>query len=387
MKKMSKRARVGLEFMCLPADLHCSVALFVVDTWLALDTLRLVCKRMQFAMRRASMVQHIKVDVFYPREFARVQPVLSGIRSLQLHALDSITRCPFDRLTSLRTLNVSGCGHLLAVKQLGDIPQVTGLDLSFCSNLKSLEGLPANLKTLDLTITGVCSDDLQPLALLDNLEDVCLSFCNVTHLRPLSALRNLQRLDLGGCGDIDNQSLWDLGQLTHLRELSLMNCVKVSSVDALRCLASLHTLNMTNCHVSNIQPLSALLGLRTLNLANCYFLHRLCLVPNLRSLNLNYCPAADIDAQTLTQMHQLTELHLAGAAMPALIALQPLQQLQILHLSTCYRLTDDQLYSLQPMAQLTQLDLYECEGLTSKGLRKLVKALPLLRISGSCRRI
>jgi hypothetical protein len=384
---MSKRVRRGAHFMILPMDLHCCVGLFVVDTWLALDTLRLVCKPLLSAMSRAIMVQNIKVDIFYPREFARVNNVLSGVRSLQLHTLDTITRCPFSAMPSLRTLNVSGCGHLKTVQQLGDIPQVTALDLSFCSNLKSLVGLTANLKILDLTINCVVSDDLQPLEQLDRLEDLCLSFCNVTHLRALSALHNLQRLDLGGCGDVDDESLCDIQHLGQLRELSLMNCVKVSRVDSLATLKALQNLNLTNCHVINIRPLSALLDLQTLNVANCYLLHQLCVVPNLTSLNLNYCQAADFDAATLVQMSKLRELYLAGAGMPDLSLLHPLENLQTLHLSTCYRLTDDKLFSLHMLTSLTRLDLYECEGLTARGLRKLMRALPLLEITGSCSRI
>ena len=86
-----------------------------------------------------------------------------------------------ERLSSLQTLNLSGCGQLS-----GDLSPLAGL---------------SSLQTLNLSYCGQLSGDLSPLAGLSSLQTLNLSYCRQLSgdLSPLAGLSSLQTLNLSYC--------------------------------------------------------------------------------------------------------------------------------------------------------------------------------------------
>lgn len=373
--KMHKRPRPLASNLDLPSDILRFTLLFVVDTMNTLHDLLLVSRAFNFAAKHPTMLANIKFEFYYPRDADQLGSLMSGVQQLRFHTVRNLESFSLRRFPSLRSVNLSGSGGVRTLAQLGDNLPVWHLDLACCANLQSLQGaghIVPHLRSLDLTLDAALVDGLEPLAELTHLEDLSLSFCSFASLQPLRGLVGLRCLDLCGCGELTNDALWDLTNLTQLVDLNLMNCVQVVDLQALSFLTSLHTLNLVNCRMTTIEPLVALPKLRSLNLANCCRLNQLCHLPPLRMLNVNFCPAAN--SAFLFSLKELQELHLGGAYIPDLRSLAPLESLQALYITTCYRLTDPQLLYLAQMPALDRLDLHECDAVTAKGVKALTNA-------------
>jgi Leucine-rich repeat (LRR) protein len=382
---MSKRWRAS-QFE-LPVDVLRMVLLYVTDSMEAHHTLRLVSKMFKLALDHPMMIANIKFEFYYPLEIAQLGLLRPGVCHLQLHTTYELPQFPLSSFPNLQTLSLSGACGLRTLDQLGDNLPVRHLDLSCCSNLLSIEGasriLP-HLRSLDLTLNVTLEAGsvmgLGPLASLTHLEDVSLSFCNLTRLEPLRELVGLRRLDLAGCSELSNDALWDLVQLAQLVDLNLMNCVRIVDLQALSFLTGLETLNLVNCRMTDISPLMMLGQLRSLNVANCCVLGQLCHIHSLRVLNVNFCPAAN--SRVLLTFSELEQLHLGGAQIPNFRSLAALSSLRTLFITTCYRLMDPELLSLAALPALERLDLHECDGISTKGVRALTTSCRV-RVTGS----
>ena len=375
MGRMHKRARQRASNFNLPSDILRLTFLFVVDSMNTLQDLLLVSRAFNFAANHPTMLANIKLEFYYPQDANQLGHLMSGVRHVRFHTVRNLESYPLGRFPTLRSVNLSGSGGIRTLAQLGNNLPVWNLDLACCANLQSLQGaahVVPHLRSLDLTLDAALVDGLEPLAELAHLEDLSLSFCSFVGLQPLRGLTGLRRLDLCGCGDLKNDALWDLTNLVNLVDLDLTNCVQVVDLQALSFLTCLQTLNVANCRMTTIEPLAALPKLHSLNLANCCRLNQLCHLPPLRTLNVNFCPAANSDF--LFSLKKLKELHLGGAYIPDLRLLAPLESLQALYITTCYRLTDPQLLFLAQMSALDRLDLHECNGVTAKGVKALTNA-------------
>ena len=373
---MSKRPRSTPCICHLPDDLLRGVFLGVVDTLSDLDELRLVNKLFRAAVNHPLMVRNVRFEFYYPANMRAASGWLAHMRHLHVHTLYDLEE--FE-LPNLQTLNVSGCGDLHALSQLGMLHTLTELDASFCVNLHTLEGIDVlfpNLKRLDLALSGT-NESIEPLAKLLDLQELGLSFCSVPNLSAVRALP-LRRLDLSGCGYVNDLS--DLAGMLHLWELNLTNCTQVVDLTPLASLESLRVLNLANCRMEDVSPLVHLSKLEYLTVSNCCNLRDLHPLTQIKTLNANFCQGAN--SAGLLRMSSLSELHLAGVRIPELHTLAALTQLKTLNVSTCFGLTDARLMTLADVSSLTLLNLYECEKVTFKGVRALKNRMPHLTVTG-----
>src|SRR6516162_3066721 len=146
---------------------------------------------------------------------------------LDLSGLPYLTRFPPVSLTSLQSLNLSGCSQLSG--DLGPLAELTSLqilDLSRCSQLSDLRQLAElkSLQSLNLSECSRLSGDLPPLAELTSLQSLNLYGCKqLSDLSPLAGLKSLQSLNLTGCLGVRRFAPLE-SLLPTLQELRLFGC-------------------------------------------------------------------------------------------------------------------------------------------------------------------
>ncbi|MDG1482214.1 MAG: hypothetical protein P8R54_21660 [Myxococcota bacterium] len=209
---------------------------------------------------------------------------LSNCKSLKSLALKNLTKLHTLSITgckSLKSLSLSGCHALKAITGLNPtLTKLNALTITHCSGFETLELKQknlrdltledlANLTMLSLISCGICS--LRRLSRLPRLTH--LTICDmhilsgpqqpsalstitmkeanyVYDLRWLSALHSLTTLEIAGIGYPGNRALSDLSPLQgmpNLTSLSLISCLKVSSLRALHGLPKLEKLWLRGC--------------------------------------------------------------------------------------------------------------------------------------------
>ncbi|GAQ81704.1 Leucine rich repeat/RNI-like superfamily protein [Klebsormidium nitens] len=273
--------------------------------------------------------------------FQPISQQCSGLTSLR------ITDCPRFSRWALRRLAFH-CGKL------------TKLDVSRCKKLAMYEALV-------------------DLKLCTNLEDLTLDHCIIESQPELfkslgENLGKLRRLFARGCTGMDEASLGyvllgcrrlDTMVLTHCRLLQSLKWARLPD------LASLKTLDLTNCRLNWDEPFSVALakctGLTDLSLAFCaqcivspdafeaLFVH----YPGLKKLSLarNSGWVRDWTLESTFKLSpNLVELNIHG----------------------CYLVTDSGLQSLLSLRSLNSLIISECKAITEDGLVRFAKGNPAL---------
>jgi internalin A len=282
--------------------------------------------------------------------------------------LDFLYKLPREeRVKSIQTLDLSGCGRLWDLSPLAGLSALRTLNLSFCHQLRDL-ALPAGLSALQtlklfgcyqlrdlsplaglsalqtLDLSGwVQLWDLSPLAGLSALQTLNLLGCyQLTGLSPLAGLTSLQTLDLSGCWRLSGD-LSPLAGLTSLQTLNLSGCKLLSDLSPLAGLSSLQTLILSGCEQlsGDLSPLAGLQSLQTLNLSGCGQLsgdlNPLAGLQSLQTLDLSWCSQLSGDLSPLAGLQSLQTLNLSGCT--ALRQLDPIKELlpslQVLYLFGC----------------------------------------------------
>jgi Leucine-rich repeat (LRR) protein len=214
---------------------------------------------------------------------------------LDLSDLVFLERLPHElnRLSSLQTLDISGCRRLNDISPLAGLTslqslkffgskEVCGSDLSPLAGLVSLQTLKlsmcmqlrdifplvglTSLRTLQLYECEQLSGDLSPLAGLTLLQTLCLTFGGQLSgdLTPLAGLTSLKWLNLQGCKQLSG-GLTPLAGLTSLQKLKLRECEQLSGdLSPLAGLTSLQELCVTDCEQlrGDLTPLAGLTSLQ-----------------------------------------------------------------------------------------------------------------------------
>lgn len=167
----------------------------------------------------------------------------------------------------------------MGLLRLGHLPALRVLSLQHCQHLSSgfacvLARLPA-LEELRLSgIPTLRDESVQWLRACPALRALSISLCReVTTLEPLRGLTRLESLDLGWCGGVDDAALGALRGLTSLRRLVLSRTgVTDAGVAALGPFPDLEELRLEGTAV-RARGLAALLprlpALKVLDLARC----------------------------------------------------------------------------------------------------------------------
>ncbi|XP_060173802.1 TMV resistance protein N-like isoform X8 [Lycium barbarum] len=321
-----------------------------------------------------------------------VHPSLGHCRmltQLDLSYCDNLKKLPELKLSNLKHLNLSSCGGLTEIPNLGDMPNLetlnlyrfenleevhpslghcrmlTQLDLSGCHKLKKLPELKlSNLKQLNLMMCVGLAESPN-LGDMPNLETLILTMCtNLEEVHPsLGHCRMLTQLDLSGCHKL--KKLPEL-KLSNLKQLNLYMCVGLAESPNLGDMPNLETLNLCGCE--NLEEVHPSLGhcrmLRELDLSKCEKLKKLpeLKLSNLKQLNLTGCGGLT-ESPNFGDMPNLETLNLYGCKNFEEVhpSLGHCRMLRKLDLSKCEKLK--KLPELK-LSNLKQLDLTGCGGLT-----------------------
>jgi len=218
------------------------------------------------------------------------------------------------------------------------------------------------------------------LAWIRNL--VCLRTLNlersqVTDLRPLAGLVNLQDLNLLGISGL--QDLAPLAGLVKLKKLVLYN-TGVKSLKALKDMRELEFLDVSETRVAEFKYLSGLVSLRKLeaNGLSVTDLSPIAKLPSLRILELNNSDSL-CDLSPCSDMVQVEELQLSGMDIEDLAPLASMK--------SCKRLVFMGLHSvaqapdLSPLAKMASLKSFDLGAMTLESHNwKVISSLPKLEI-------
>lgn len=203
------------------------------------------------------LVDLANIDMFRLDECTAVQTIyIDGSTNVSSFPTNALRKLSARRSQLQNFLRFGGCTRLAVV------------DASICHQLKSLAGLESlksrlrhldlahcpltdfselrvcsRLEKLNLTFTAVRTlDDISQCRSLRHLN---LSHTLVENLRPLQNCRRLTTLLLDHCHRL--ASLRSLGRASSLQRLSLVSCVHLEDVSALRLLPHLKNLTLDRC--------------------------------------------------------------------------------------------------------------------------------------------
>lgn len=111
-----------------------------------------------------SIVNHLSRQDKLNRELSNFLTEFSGVaNALNLEKLTGLVQVvsSYQHLGKLVFLNMRDCYHLQSLPHMVDLESLEVLDLSGCSELKSIQGFPRNLK--ELYLVGTAVKELPPL--------------------------------------------------------------------------------------------------------------------------------------------------------------------------------------------------------------------------------
>ncbi|KAH0853428.1 hypothetical protein HID58_093203 [Brassica napus] len=295
------------------------------------------------------------------KSFPKVPPSikklnLQGTGVRELITLDSFSNQDLGNLVILKLKN---CSNLRSLPDMITFESLEVLNLSGCSELEKIQGLPQNLKELYLANTSIneIPSSLCKLLTLDmenckRLRHVPMGMCN---------MKSLAKLKLSGCSNLEN--IQDFPR--NLKELYLAGtAVKSFPPPFLENLFKLVILSLEDCtKLRHLQVgMSKLKSLVTLKLSGCS------------------------ELKTIVDFPQnLKELYLGGTAIRELpSSIGDLAELDTLDLKSCKRLRPlpVEMQNLNPLKVLDILSCTDLEVVTTtlpkvRELRHVYTVMPL----------
>lgn len=315
---------------------------------------------------------------------------LKPLARLRRIGLDPLEPREFEP-TSPGVFEIRNCDGFVSLEGLDSLEQVTELNLSNNSELRSLAGMPRLARVEQLQVLRCPLVDLGGVG--PAVQDLSLTFTALTELTGLGDARQLSRLKLRG-----NQALTSLeggtfpaqmsslsstdDALVSLKGLENLNTVEelTLSAPALETLSGLEGLvQVGSLQLKGQTRLASLAALRSLVRAQRFEISDDAALPNLVGLsNLREVETFNLHATALTELRGLGSLtvgylELVGLAVTSLAGLEQVTP-SVLNINQTPRLTT--LDGLDPFALLTDLsvndapllaDLRALSGLTQLG--------------------
>lgn len=208
------------------------------------------------------------------------------------------------------------------------IAQCRVLTFFYTPSLKELEHLvekQPDLTVLDLSKTSI--SDISPLSSLKKLRHLYLGGTKVIDLSPLIGCPKLWTIDLRNT-PLENEHLSPLANLTDLGDLNLSGTL-ITDVPSL---AKLEYLDLSGTAITDLWPLTRLLNLRKLKLGKTFISDPSPLenLTNLEKLDLSDTLITDVSL--LGNFKNLTALNLSDTAITDILPLANLRSLNALYL-------------------------------------------------------
>lgn len=181
-------------------------------------------------------------------------PLFTGLLTLSAHQLAGVDLTPIASLTTLRTLDLSGCTLSSSMLELiGTLPELRSLNLSQCAidSINALVGL-TGLEYLNITDNTV--SDLTAVSAMTQLEELYISNNPITTITYLSSCPALRILSAESCGIA---KLSPLADCTALEELYAANNA-IEDISVLSGCTALRVIDISSNTVSDISILPQL---------------------------------------------------------------------------------------------------------------------------------
>lgn len=279
----------------------------------------------------------------------------------------------FQYLDSLTSMDLSYCELLTKLPDISKVPNLTELNLDYCTNLEEVHDSVGFLeKLVELRAYGCTKLKHFPHAIrLTSLRSLILNWCSSLQNFPviLGKMDNLISISVEGTGIKELPP--SIGNLVGLQELSMTSCLSLKELpDNIDMLQNLRNLDIEGCP----QLRSFLTKLRDMGESTLTF-------TNIQSLNLENCSLIDEDLPIIFNCFpKVASLVLSGndfVALPSCI--QEFSALQLLHLDNCKKLQE--IHGIPP--NLQYINAKNCTSLTAESSNLLLSQVCLYLIS-SC---
>ena len=186
--------------------------------------------------------------------------VCHALTSLSMHGTYGVDFSVLGQLTSLETLDLSGCTvSSNGLAAIGTLPRLTTLKLSGCAltDISALSGLNT-LITLDLS--GNAITDISCLSGMTTLKDVNLSTNTIAAIAPLASASELEILN------ISSNQISSLSALNNKADLAALSASgnQITDLSPLATCSSLQLLDLSNNAISDLTPVAGLVQLSSL---------------------------------------------------------------------------------------------------------------------------
>ncbi|CAI8612392.1 unnamed protein product [Vicia faba] len=241
---------------------------------------------------------------------------------------------PFKHFDSLTSMDLSHCEFLTKLPDVSSVPNLTELNLDYCTNLEKIDDSLGFLENLTELRAYGCTKlkDFPQAIKLTSLKTLILNWCSSLQTFPtiLAKMENLISISIEGTGIEELPP--SIGNLVALEELSMTSCLRLKELpENIDMLQNLRNLDIEGCP----QLRSFLTKLRELGKSTLTF-------GNVQSLNLENCGLIDEDLPIVFKCFpNLSSLVLSGnnfLTLPRCI--QEYDSLQMLHLDDCKELRE-----------------------------------------------
>ena len=287
---------------------------------------------------------------------------LTSVKNLNIQSPEaSIGDLSFlSGMTGLQEIYIYGIFESLTLPNLSGLKNLTTLQLNPASDytlpeldLSPLEGV-TGLQSLTLYVNTTAALDLTPLAGMTEMRELTLNSNSTApiDLSPLSGMTQMQSLDIRG----NIQSTAPLIGMADVTDLRLSNNdYTLTDLSGLANMSKVRELSISVGNVQDFSPLSGMTGLQSLSINGDYYINSLDFLKGMTQLqSLNIYTSGEIrvtDLTALSGLTNLTSLHVDTTGLTSLHGLENLTKLQELNLSGTYASYPD----LDPLANLTQL--------------------------------
>jgi Leucine-rich repeat (LRR) protein len=273
-----------------------------------------------------------------------------------------------QHLDSLTSMDLSHCEFLTKLPDVSGVPNLTELNLDYCTNLEQVHDSVGFLeKLIELRAYGCTKLKDFPNAIkLSSLKSLILNWCSSLQTFPtiLGKMDNLISISIEGTGIEELPP--SIGNLVALQELSMTSCLSLKELpENIDMLHNLRNLDIEGCP----QLQSFLTKLRELGQSTLTF-------GNVQSLNLENCGLIDEDLPIIFNCFpNLASLVLSGnnfVTLPRCI--QEYHALEMLHLDNCKQLQE--VLCLPP--NLQYINARNCLSLTAESSNLLLSQVFLI---------
>ena len=313
--------------------------------------------------------------------------VFTGLESLDLsgdsdiNPVDEYGNVDFRNLKNLHYFTGTSSELLTRLPLFHDIQKIYGLGSNYLGGEEYLAELKKFSKLKTLNIRSISKDfaaDLTVLSSFPELEELSLDFDSGStwDLGGLSSLTKLKGLDINGY-DTKFEHLNVLSGMPQLEKIRFNTVKDLKNLDFAKNMPNLKSLDIEYCPVINLNGLKDSISLTSLSLTHCGDLKdasALATLTSLKNLDIAYIWNFDVKFPKLHKLTALTEVDIEASRLNIIEGMPSIKRLFIYETS--------QEYSFKPllgMDSLAELELCDYSWASKPDMVQCLVKLPKLR--------